>query len=131
MPVVVGYVDTPQGDAALRMAIAEVKLRSTFLVVVLTARDSKPGEPPISAEQQLDALAVRLDASGIEHDIRHFPDDLDAPGQILRTAEATGADLIVIGLRRRTPIGKLLLGSTAQQILLDAPCDVLAVKAEV
>ena len=130
MPVVVGYVSTPQGDAALRLGIAEVKLRSTFLVVVLTAKGSKPGEPQFSAEQQLDALAVRLDASGIEHDIRQFDDDLDAAGQILSTAADTGADLIVIGLRRRTPLGKLVLGSTAQQVLLEAHCPVFAVKAE-
>jgi nucleotide-binding universal stress UspA family protein len=130
MPVVVGYVSTPQGDAALRMGIAEVKLRNTFLVVVLTAKGSRPGEPRFSAEQEVDALAVRLDASGIEHDIRQFDDDLDAAGQILGTAADTGADLIVIGLRRRSPLGKLVLGSTSQQVLLDAPCPVFTVKAE-
>lgn len=44
-------------------------------------------------------------------------------------AEETNAELIVIGLRRRTPVGKLILGSQAQRVLLDANCPVLAVKA--
>jgi nucleotide-binding universal stress UspA family protein len=47
---------------------------------------------------------------------------------LINIAEACDADLIVIGLRRRTPVGKLILGSNAQRILLDAPCPVLAVK---
>ena len=47
---------------------------------------------------------------------------------LIAVANDVGADLIVIGLRRRTPVGKLILGSNAQRILLDAPCAVLAVK---
>jgi nucleotide-binding universal stress UspA family protein len=45
-------------------------------------------------------------------------------------AREQGSDLVVIGIRRRTPTGKLILGSQAQRILLDAPCPVLAVKPE-
>ena len=50
-------------------------------------------------------------------------------GQTVEEAERVGASLIVIGLRRRTPVGKLILGSNAQRILLDASCPVLAVKS--
>jgi len=39
------------------------------------------------------------------------------------------ASRLVIGMRHRTPVGKMLMGSTAQQLLLDCPCPVLAVKA--
>jgi nucleotide-binding universal stress UspA family protein len=48
---------------------------------------------------------------------------------VLDAAEKYRAELIVIGLRKRTPVGKLIMGSTAQQILLEASCPVLAVKA--
>jgi len=48
---------------------------------------------------------------------------------ILKLAQLEDAELIVIGLRHRSPVGKLLLGSTSQQVLLDASCAVLAVKA--
>jgi len=49
---------------------------------------------------------------------------------LIAVAGELDADFIVIGLRRRTPVGKLIMGSNAQRILLEAPCPVLAVKAE-
>ncbi len=52
----------------------------------------------------------------------------DAADAALEAAKAHDADLIVVGLRRRSPVGKLVLGSMSQDILLGADCDVLAVK---
>jgi hypothetical protein len=66
---------------------------------------------------------------GIEHVILQPVRGHDAANEVLEAAEAHGAELIVIGLRRRTPVGKLIMGSTSQRILLEADCPVLAVKA--
>jgi len=65
-----------------------------------------------------------------EEDVRQPETGLEASENLLAIAEEVDAELIVIGLRRRTPVGKLILGSNAQRILLDAQCPVLAVKAE-
>ena len=54
----------------------------------------------------------------------------DPAEDLISVADEESADFIVIGLRRRSPVGKLILGSNAQRILLDASCPVLAVKAE-
>ena len=53
----------------------------------------------------------------------------DIAQQLEDVALETGADLIVIGLRRRSPVGKLILGSAASRILLSVSVPVLAVKA--
>ena len=61
--------------------------------------------------------------------MRRLVRGVDPADDLIAVAEEVDADLIVIGLRRRSPVGKLIMGSNAQQILLDASCPVLAVKA--
>ena len=70
-----------------------------------------------------------LDRSGVAYEVRQLGRVFEPAEDLLSIAEASEAELIVIGLRRRSPVGKLILGSNAQRILLDAHCPVLAVKA--
>jgi nucleotide-binding universal stress UspA family protein len=70
-----------------------------------------------------------LSEAGVEHELTQLVESKDAADQILRLADELNAELIVIGLRRRSPVGKLILGSQAQTILLEAECPVLAVKS--
>jgi nucleotide-binding universal stress UspA family protein len=72
---------------------------------------------------------LELDGLGIKHQVRQLVRGLEPAEDLVAVAVESEADLIVIGLRRRSPVGKLILGSNAQRILLDAPCAVLAVKA--
>ncbi len=130
--VVVGYVPKPEGEAALTAAISEAKLRGCKLVVVNSNRGGADftAEQARAAEGELQAVRDRLDASGVTYDIRQLVRGFEPAEDLISLAEANSAELLVIGLRRRSPVGKLILGSNAQRILLDAHCPVLAVKAE-
>ena len=132
MAIVVGYVPRAEGRAALRRAAEEARLRRTRLVVVNSARGGGGYdlEDNSEHEQELADVRAKLDAEGIENEVRQLVRGLDPAEDLIAVAAETGADFIVIGLRRRTPVGKLILGSNAQRILLEAPCPVLAVKAE-
>ena len=88
-----------------------------------TRRAITTREPAYLAEVR----SVLADA-GVDHDLRVVDSGGDASDQLVDLAEEVDADLIVIGLRRRSPVGKLILGSNAQRVLLDAPCPVLTVK---
>ena len=128
--VVVGYVPKPEGEAAIDQGIAEAKLRGSTLIVVNSHRGGRDYDDKISvrSEQDLVALEAKLKESGLTYDVRQLVRGLEPAEDLIGIAEASQADLIVIGLRRRSPVGKLILGSNAQRILLDAHCPVLAVK---
>ena len=129
--IVVGYVPKPEGDAALERAIEEAKLRGDKLVVVNSHRGGREyeGEDAVRDDEQMATVKERLEQSGVEFDLRQLVRGFEPAEDLISIAEANNADLIVIGLRRRSPVGKLILGSNAQRILLDAHCAVLAVKA--
>ena len=130
--VVVGYVAKPEGEAALTRAIAESKLRDIKLVVVNSHRGGQDFDADASkrAEADMNAVRSRLDKEGVKYDLRQLVRGFEPAEDLISIAEANAAELIVIGLRRRSPVGKLILGSNAQRILLDAHCAVLAVKAD-
>ena len=117
--IVVGYSSKPEGRAALHRAMDEARLRHAELIIV-----------PSASEAELATLTGELAESGVPHRITDSDDSSEPAEGVLRAASENAVDLIVIGLRRRSPVGKLLLGSNAQRVLLDASCPVLAVKAE-
>jgi nucleotide-binding universal stress UspA family protein len=130
MTIVVGYVPTPEGEAALTAAIAEARLREQPLHIVNSARGDSLIDSRFVQESGIDDLRSRLDASGVVYEIDQKVRGHEASEEVVEAADRVKASLIVIGLRRRTPTGKLITGSQAQRILLDANCPVLAVKAD-
>ena len=129
MTIVVGYVPTPEGEAALTAAISEAQLREEPLHIINSSRGDVLADRRYASEDTLDEVRARLDSTGVAYEIHQLVRGHDASEELVSEADRLRAKLIVIGLRRRTATGKLITGSQAQRVLLEANCPVLAVKA--
>ena len=132
MAIVVGYVSSPEGRAALRRGVEEARLRGVKLVVISSNKGGRELDLDEArrSEAELEAIRAEVQAEGVEPDVRQMVRGLEPAEDLINVATEVNADFIVIGLRRRSPVGKLILGSNAQRVLLDAPCPVMAVKAD-
>ena len=130
MTVVVGYIPDQYGEAALTAGIEEAQRRGTGLVVVNATKGDALVDRRYVGEAGLAGLEERLVALGLTYEVRQAIGP-DVAQEILRVATDIDAAVVVIGLRHRTPVGKMIMGSVAQEVLLDAHCPVLAVKPAV
>lgn len=127
--IVVGYVDTPAGNAALQAGITEAQRRGARLVVVtsLYGGNRTSEAETLAVREAIERLRNRL--TGLDHEIHEYVRGNSPARDLIVASEDFDADLLVIGVRRRSATGKLLLGSNALEILHDAPVPVLCVKA--
>ena len=127
MTVVVGYIPDQYGEAALTAGIEEAARRETDLVVVNATKGDALVDKRYVGDAGLAALHERLAALDLRTEVRQMI-GADVAAELVRVARESAAEAIVIGLRHRTPVGKMIMGSVAQQVLLEAPCWVIAVK---
>ena len=127
MTVVVGYIPDKYGEAALTAGIEEARRRDAALVVVNATKGDALVDRRYVGEEGLAELEQRLVGLDVGHEVRQTM-GADVADEMLRVVEDTQAQVLVIGIRHRSPVGKMIMGSVAQQVLLDAQCPVLAVK---
>lgn len=127
--IVVGWTPDRYGEAAVRHALAEAGTRGHRVVVVNATRGDALVDDRYAGGGALGALEAELSAAGVPHEVRQSMGS-DVADQVLAVADEVSAAFVVIGLRRRSPVGKLIMGSVAQRILLGAPCPVHAVKPD-
>jgi len=130
MKILVGYIPTPEGIAAFDFATDHAKLTGASLTVLNTGKNGDYSNPVYASAQDIDALEAELGTSGIEYEVRRPNDGLSATDSLLSISQEIGADLLVIGLRKRSAVGKLITGSTAQAVLLNSDIPVVAVPAK-
>lgn len=128
MSILVGYVPTPVGEAAMAAAIQEATLRDVELLVVNSQREGVLADPSVASDADIERVAGAARDAGVNVTVLRPTHRDDLTEAILDLAQEHDVDLIVIGLRRRTQVGKFIMGSHAQRILLQADRPVLAVK---
>jgi nucleotide-binding universal stress UspA family protein len=138
--ILVGYVHTSEGAAALERAVQEARDRATQLHVVRVLQEPTTDDPTQhrdwsqALDQARDAatrLEQQLTERGIDVSVELVVTSRSSPADVLLELSARDeVELLVIGMRRRSRVGKLVLGSAAQQLLLHAEVPVLAVKPE-
>ena len=130
MKMLVGYdySTVTQDVLALAKQQAQAFKAEVHLLRFLEQGPELSREAIQQAEQNLDQVKREFAALALACDTHVVVSALSAGEEIVQFAEQNSIDLIVIGVRRRSKVGKLLFGSNAQLIILTAPCPVLTVK---
>ncbi|MDD3937857.1 universal stress protein [Rhodoferax sp.] len=129
MTILVAYAPRPEGQAALSKGLEIAKRRNEHLIVVNAGPGGTKEDLSVADAQDVDRVEELLVKSGLNAEFKQFVRGTSAVAEIEALVDSLPVSLLVIGLRKRSAVGKLILGSVAQDLLLSVPCPVLAVKA--
>ncbi len=127
MTIAVAYRPDEFGRAALEWAVAQAENTGDPILLINISRTEPRLDTGHARGTHLQPLLEDLTDRGVEIEIRQAVGE-NVAGTVLFEAEQAAASLIVIGVRPRSPVGKILMGSVAQSILLDSTVPVVAVK---
>jgi nucleotide-binding universal stress UspA family protein len=125
MTVATAWTGTADSRAAVTFARAERDRRADRLVVVVSAEAGTEAQ----VMTDLGSLGIATDDPSVE--VRSVPAGSTLSATLIDVSYEDDVEVLVIGLKRRTPVGKLVMGSTSQQVILEAGCAVTGVKAPV
>ena len=125
--IVIGYTADRFGQAALDDGIEQARLRDTGVLVINSTAGDAYADSTFAQSDGVRDLQARLSTSGVPFEFSQ-PVGVDAATELLTAMDRPEAEMLVIGIKHRNPVGKLLMGSVSQQVLLECPKPVLAVK---
>ena len=129
MTILVAYVPRPEGQAALDKGIEIAKRRNERLVVVNASPGGNKEDPAFADVQDFERVQQLLANTGLNAELKQYVRGKNAVEEIEALVESLQVSVLIIGLRKRSPVGKLIMGSVAQELLLSVSCPVLAVKS--
>ena len=128
--IIVGYDGTNTAKAALALAKEHAKAFEATVYVVgsLIGGDDSSVDDIKRAEEEIEYAKTFFEQDDVPCETHLLIRGLVPGEDIVQFAKEISADEIVVGVRRRSKVGKLMFGSTAQFVILEAPCPVVSVK---
>lgn len=126
--IIVGYIPSPEGEAALDRALKEAAAhQSKLLIINVIHDDGSTIDNRYIPDAAKAKIRSRLEGTGADFELVQST-ALNVADALLEIAEEHQAETIVLGLRKRSQVGKLILGSIAQRVLMNTDSSVLAVR---
>jgi len=129
MKILAGYEESRVAEEALKVALKQARAFNADLFIVTVLEQSRE-----LLKEDIEAAEDKMEKLKRTHNINDLVCETSAsvsflsPGEYLvEFAQDNDIDIIVIGVKRRSKVGKLVFGSNAQYVILNAPCPVLTV----
>jgi len=129
MKILVGYDGSDLAKKALKLAQEHAKAFGAEVIHVLYSKVTDlPTKQHKLDEQDMDEVRSSVEKDGLLCETHLLIRNMEPGPHLVKFAEEYGIDEIVIGVKMRSKVGKLLMGSTAQHVILEASCPVVSVK---
>ena len=130
MKIMVGYEDNNASEESLKMAVQHAKAftAEVLLVTSMMSGDEPDLEAITEAEKNLVKAKKYCEDAGVKSETHLLIRGFEPGEDLVMFAQEQNVDELIIGIKRRSKVGKFIFGSTAQVVILDAHCPVLTVK---
>jgi nucleotide-binding universal stress UspA family protein len=130
MKIMVGYKGTNVGKDLMDIAVKHARAFGGQILIVtsLVGGDKTERQKIVEAEKNLEQAKAYFDDFGLKSDTHLLIRGFDAGEDLVKFAREKNVDEIILGVKSRSKVGKLIFGSTAQVVILEAHCPVLTVK---
>ena len=129
MKILVGYDGSDLAKRALKLAQDHAKAFGAEVIHVLYSKVTDlPTKQHKLDEQDMDEVRSSVEKEGLLCETHLLIRNMEPGPHLVKFAEEHAIDEIVIGVKMRSKVGKLLMGSTAQHVILEATCPVVSVK---
>jgi nucleotide-binding universal stress UspA family protein len=130
MKILVGYDGSNAAKAAMELALKSAQaFQATVSVVTSMVKGAEENQKEIEqAERGLEYAQSLFEKNNVVCKTHLLIRGMSPGEDLVKFAQDNGVDQIFVGVKRRSKVGKLLMGSTAQYVILNAPCPVVTIK---